>query len=59
MGTKMGTVQSKDGTEIAFDVWGDGQPLIMIDGATAHRAVNPINAEAGQLLQPGGRPPRS
>jgi hypothetical protein len=30
----MGTVQSKDGTTIAFDVWGDGQPLIMIDGAT-------------------------
>ncbi|MEV4358175.1 alpha/beta hydrolase [Nonomuraea sp. NPDC049625] len=47
----MGTVQSKDGTEIAFDVWGDGQPLIMIDGATAHRAVNPINAEVGQLLR--------
>ncbi|MFD1542700.1 alpha/beta fold hydrolase [Nonomuraea guangzhouensis] len=47
----MGTVQSKDGTTIAFDAWGDGQPLIMIDGATAHRAVNPINAEVGQLLR--------
>ncbi|MEV6159936.1 alpha/beta hydrolase [Nonomuraea sp. NPDC052129] len=47
----MGTVQSKDGTEIAFDVWGDGQPLIMIDGATAHRMVNPTNGEVGQLLR--------
>lgn len=47
----MSTVTSKDGTQIAFDTWGEGQPLIMIDGATAHRAVNPINAEVGQLLR--------
>jgi pimeloyl-ACP methyl ester carboxylesterase len=47
----MGTVRSKDGTTIAFDAWGDGQPLIMVDGATAHRAVNPTNAEVGQLLR--------
>jgi pimeloyl-ACP methyl ester carboxylesterase len=46
----MGTVQSKDGTTIAFDAWGNGQPLIVIDGATAYRAVNPVNAELGQLL---------
>lgn len=46
----MGTVRSKDGTKIAFDVWGEGKPLIMIDGATAHRATNPINAEVGRLL---------
>jgi pimeloyl-ACP methyl ester carboxylesterase len=46
----MGTVRSKDGTTIAFDVWGDGQPLIMIDGATAHRMVNPTNAQVGELL---------
>jgi pimeloyl-ACP methyl ester carboxylesterase len=46
----MGTVRSKDGTTIAFDAWGDGRPLIMIDGATAHRGVNPTNAEVGQLL---------
>src|SRR5581483_5993163 len=44
------TVRSKDGTVIAFDVWGEGQPLIMIDGATAHRQVNPTNAATGQLL---------
>jgi len=47
----MGTVHSKDGTTIAFDVWGEGQPLILVDGATAHRAVNPVNAEVGQLLK--------
>jgi pimeloyl-ACP methyl ester carboxylesterase len=47
----MGTVRSKDGTTIAFDVWGDGQPLIMVDGATAYRGVNPTNAEVGQLLR--------
>ena len=47
----MGTIHSKDGTEIAFDAWGDGQPLIVVDGATAHRAVNPTNAEIGRLLR--------
>lgn len=43
----MSIVTSKDGTTIAFDAWGEGQPLIMIDGATSHRAVNPTNAEVG------------
>jgi pimeloyl-ACP methyl ester carboxylesterase len=46
----MSTVRSKDGTTIAFDACGDGQPLIMIDGATAYRGVNPTNAEVGRLL---------
>jgi pimeloyl-ACP methyl ester carboxylesterase len=47
----MSTVRSKDGTTIAFDARGDGQPpLIMIDGGTAYRAVNPTNAEVGQLV---------
>ncbi len=47
----MGTVRSKDGTTIAFDAWGDGRPLIMIDGATSYRGINPTNAEVGQLLR--------
>ncbi|HEY4853383.1 MAG TPA: alpha/beta hydrolase [Streptosporangiaceae bacterium] len=51
----MGTVRSKDGTTIAFDAWGDGQPLIIIDGATAYRGVTPTNAEVGQLLDDGFR----
>lgn len=45
-----GTVRSADGTTIAFDAWGDGQPLIMIDGATAYHGINHTNAEVGQLL---------
>ncbi len=46
----MSTVHSADGTPIAFDVQGEGQPLILVDGATSHRAVNPLNAEVGKLL---------
>ena len=41
----MSTVHSADGTTIAFDVWGDGQPLILVGGATSHRAVNQRDAE--------------
>jgi pimeloyl-ACP methyl ester carboxylesterase len=46
----MSTVHSADGTAIAFSVQGEGQPLILVDGATSHRAVNPLNAEVGKLL---------
>lgn len=46
----MSTIHSKDGTKLAYDVVGDGQPLILVDGATAHRAVNPTNAEIASLL---------
>ena len=41
---------SADGTVIAFTAWGEGEPLIIIDGATAHPAVNPTNEEVGRLL---------
>ncbi|MGZ0149585.1 alpha/beta fold hydrolase [Kribbella sp. WER1] len=51
----MSTVTSADGTTIGFDAYGAGRPLIMIDGATAYRGVNPINAELGQLLSDGFR----
>ncbi|GAA0573117.1 alpha/beta hydrolase [Kribbella sandramycini] len=47
----MSTVTSADGTTIHFDVRGVGQPLIVVDGATAHPAVNPLNAELAELLQ--------
>ena len=46
----MSTVTSADGTAIAFEAYGEGRPLILVDGATAHRAVNPVNAEVGRLL---------
>lgn len=46
----MNTATSADGTSIAYDVWGDGQPLIFVDGATAHRAVNPKAAEVAALV---------
>ena len=47
----MGTVFSADGTAIGFDTWGDGPPLIMIDGATAYRAMSPTAAQVGALLR--------
>jgi pimeloyl-ACP methyl ester carboxylesterase len=46
----MSTVHSADGTPIAFDAHGEGQPLILVDGATSHRAVNQLNAEVAKLL---------
>ena len=41
---------SADGTVIAFSAWGEGQPLVLIDGATAYPALNPTNEEVGRLL---------
>jgi pimeloyl-ACP methyl ester carboxylesterase len=41
---------SADGTVIAFTAWGKGEPLIIIDGATAYPAINPTNEEIGRLL---------
>jgi pimeloyl-ACP methyl ester carboxylesterase len=46
----MGKVFSADGTAICFDAWGDGQPLIMVDGATGHRAMSQTHAQVGALL---------
>lgn len=46
----MSTVTSADGTTIGYEAYGEGRPLILIDGATAHRAVNPLSAEVGKLL---------
>lgn len=39
-----GTVASDDGTTIACTAWGDGDPIVILDGATAHRVTTPENA---------------
>jgi pimeloyl-ACP methyl ester carboxylesterase len=46
----MGTTHSADGTALGFDAWGDGQPLIMVDGATGYRAVSQLPGQVGDLL---------
>ena len=45
-----GTVTSADGTTIAYTAWGAGDPIVIIDGATAYRATNPLNQQAAELL---------
>ncbi|MCD2440681.1 alpha/beta hydrolase [Agromyces sp. SYSU K20354] len=45
-----GTVTSADGTTIAYTAWGDGEPIVIIDGATAYRATTPENAATAELL---------
>lgn len=46
----MNTVSSKDGTTIAFDRRGDGPAVILVDGATGHRQVNPTFSQLAELL---------
>jgi pimeloyl-ACP methyl ester carboxylesterase len=46
----MPTVSSSDGTTIAFDRRGDGPSLIMVDGATSHRAMNPLPVQLAELM---------
>jgi pimeloyl-ACP methyl ester carboxylesterase len=38
----MSKVLSKDGTAIAFDKLGHGQPVILVDGALCSRAIGPL-----------------
>ncbi|MFG2247101.1 alpha/beta fold hydrolase [Spirillospora sp. NPDC048823] len=45
-----GTVTSADGTTIAYTAWGGGDPIIIIDGATAYRATTPENSQTAELL---------
>lgn len=47
MGTE--TVESADGTSIAFERAGTGPVLIMVDGAGGHRALGTLRALAGLL----------
>ncbi|SKC71183.1 alpha/beta fold hydrolase [Krasilnikoviella flava] len=44
------TVRSADGTTIACTTWGSGDPIVIVDGATAHRATTPENAATAELL---------
>jgi pimeloyl-ACP methyl ester carboxylesterase len=45
----MSTVVSADGTKIAYDVRGDGPPLIIVDGAMCYRASGPSGPLAAEL----------
>ena len=46
----MNTVQSKDGTTIAFDRLGEGPAVILVGGAFQHRAIDPRTAQLAALL---------
>jgi pimeloyl-ACP methyl ester carboxylesterase len=48
----MDTVASWDGTRIAYDRTGDGPPLILVDGAFQHRAIDPTTERLAELLSP-------
>lgn len=45
----MGTTNSSDGTGIAFDVVGDGPPVIVVDGALCYRGSGPSGQLAREL----------
>ncbi len=47
----MKTVTSKDGTSIAYDQLGSGEPVILVDGALCSRAFGPM-PELAKLLAP-------
>lgn len=47
----MNTVTSKDGTRIAYDRIGQGQPLILVEGALCSRTNGPNGALAALLMQ--------
>jgi pimeloyl-ACP methyl ester carboxylesterase len=46
----MNTVQSKDGTTIAFELTGEGPPLILVDGALCYRESGPMRGLAKELV---------
>ena len=45
-------VRSADGTAIAIERTGDGPPIVFVDGAIAHRAINQSAAQLAELLAP-------
>ena len=48
----MKTVTSKDGTTIAFDQWGVGPMIILVDGALQYRAFDQGMVQLAELLAP-------
>jgi len=46
------TVTSKDGTTIAFDQWGEGPTVILVDGALQYRAFDQGMVPLAELLAP-------
>jgi pimeloyl-ACP methyl ester carboxylesterase len=48
----MKTVNSNDGTTIAYDRSGQGPALILVHGAFMHRAIDPQSAQLAELLAP-------
>jgi pimeloyl-ACP methyl ester carboxylesterase len=44
------TVTSRDGTVIAFDRSGNGSPVLLVEGAFQHRALDPPTAQLASLL---------
>jgi hypothetical protein len=52
----MSTVTSADGTTIDYDAYGSGPAVILIGGASQHRAIDPRTTEIAQHL--GGRASR-
>ena len=44
------TVASNDGTPIAFDEYGAGRPVILVPGATQHRAIDSGTTDLAGLL---------
>jgi pimeloyl-ACP methyl ester carboxylesterase len=48
----MKTVISKDGTTIAFDQWGQGPVVILVDGALQYRAFDQGMVQLAELLAP-------
>ena len=47
----MKTIQSKDGTSLAYDIYGSGPPLIYITGASCFRSFWPIVQDAKALAK--------
>ncbi len=47
----MKTIDSQDGTRLAYDVYGSGPPLVYVTGATCFRSFMPIVSDAKTLAK--------